>query len=80
MIQLLVIAAMTEYMVVSGEAEPEYNLTVNIDGRQVRQVKISKENLFTFDNRVVLYGLQIEPGPHTVTLSSPLHVRTTCRL
>ena len=65
----LVIAAMTEYMVVSGEAEPDYNLTVNIDGHPVRQIKVSNKNLFTFDNRVVLYGLQVEPGPHTVTLS-----------
>ena len=65
----LVIAAMADYMLVSGEAAPDYELTVEVDGRPLRQVHVSKDNFFTFDNRVLLYGLQIEPGPHEVTLT-----------
>jgi uncharacterized protein YfaS (alpha-2-macroglobulin family) len=35
----------------------------------VKEVKVTKENLFSFDNRVLLQGLQIKPGPHKITLS-----------
>jgi len=64
----LVIAAMSDYMRASGESNPDYTLVVKIDGRPVREVKVTKENFFTFDNRVLLYGLQIKPGAHTVTI------------
>ncbi len=63
-----VIAAMVDYMRASGEGNPDYSLTVKLDGAPVRKVKITKENFFTFDNRFVLYGLQVKPGPHVVTL------------
>ncbi len=65
----LVIAAMTDYMVISGEADPDYSLTVSVDGRPMKEVKLNRENLFTFDNRVLLYGLHVKPGPHEITLS-----------
>jgi len=64
----LVIAAMVDYMQASGEANPDYHLLVNIDGQQVKDVHVTKDNFFTFDNRVAFYGLQVKPGPHTVTL------------
>jgi len=64
----LVIASMVDYMRASGEADPDYHLTVNLDGQPVKDVHITKENFFTFDNRVVLSGLQVKPGPHTITL------------
>lgn len=64
----LVIAAMSDYMRASGESNPDYTLVVKIDGRPVREVKVTKENFFTFDNRILLYGLQIKPGGHTVTI------------
>ena len=63
-----VIAAMVDYMRASGEGNPDYNLTVKLDGQTVKNVKITKDNFFAFDNRFVLYGLQVKPGPHVVTL------------
>jgi uncharacterized protein YfaS (alpha-2-macroglobulin family) len=63
-----VIAAMVDYMRVSGEADPNYHLTVKLDGQPVKDVTVTKDNFFTFDNRFVLYGLQVKPGPHVVTL------------
>lgn len=65
----LVIAAMTDYMIVSGEADPDYALTVSIDGRPMKELEITKENMFAFDNRVALYGLHVKPGPHKITLA-----------
>lgn len=63
-----VIAAMVDYMQASGEGNPNYTLTVKLDGEPVKDIKITKDNFFTFDNRVALYGLQVKPGPHTITL------------
>jgi uncharacterized protein YfaS (alpha-2-macroglobulin family) len=64
-----VIAAMTDYMQASGEAAPDYSLTVSLDGEPVKEVKVTKQNLFTFDNRILLQGLQIKPGPHKITVN-----------
>ncbi len=63
-----VIAAMAEYMKASGEGDPNYDLTVKLDGQEVKKLKITKDNFFTFDNRFLLYGLQVTPGAHTITL------------
>jgi uncharacterized protein YfaS (alpha-2-macroglobulin family) len=65
----LVIAAMTDYMRASGEAAPDYSLVLSVDGRPMKQVKLTKENFFTFDNQLLLYGLQLKPGPHRITLA-----------
>jgi uncharacterized protein YfaS (alpha-2-macroglobulin family) len=65
----LVIAAMTDYMRASGEAAPDYSLTVSVDGRPMKEIKLTKENFFTFDNQLFLHGLQLKPGPHQVTLT-----------
>ena len=35
---------------------------------EVKKVKITQDNFFTFDNRFLLYGLQVKPGPHIITL------------
>jgi alpha-2-macroglobulin len=63
----LVISAMVDYMRASGEAAPDYSLTLEVDGRAVKEIKITKENFFTFDNRFVLSGLQIKPGAHKIS-------------
>lgn len=64
-----VIAAMTDFMQASGEGAPDYNLTVNLDGVPVKEVKVTKQNLFSFDNRILLQGLQVKPGPHKITIT-----------
>jgi uncharacterized protein YfaS (alpha-2-macroglobulin family) len=65
----LVIAAMADFMRVSGEAAPDYTLTVAVDGRPMKEIKLNRENFFTFDNQLLLHGLQLEPGAHTITLA-----------
>ena len=63
-----VIAAMTDYLIGNGEGTPDCTLAVSIDGQAVRQVHVTRENLFAFDNRVLLRGLQLKPGPHDVVI------------
>jgi uncharacterized protein YfaS (alpha-2-macroglobulin family) len=62
----LVIAAMTDYLRASGEAAPDYSLTLNIDGRPMKEIRVNKTNFFTFDNQLVLSGLHIKPGKHKI--------------
>lgn len=63
-----VIAAMVDYMKASGEAAPDCTVTVLVGGEAVREVKVTKDNFFTFDNRVALHGLQVRPGPQRITI------------
>ncbi len=65
----LVIAAMAEFMHVTGESAPNYSLIVSVDGRPMKEVNLTKENFFTFDNRLLLQGLQIKPGKHKITIA-----------
>ena len=44
-------------------------ITVAIDGKQAKQVKVTRDNLFTFDNKVVLEGEAVTSGEHTVTFT-----------
>ena len=64
-----VIAAMADYMVATGESAPDYSLTVSVDDKPMKEIKLTKENFFTFDNRIALYGLQVKPGPHEITIA-----------
>jgi len=64
-----VIAALTDYMVTSGESEPDYAVSVLIDGQEVCAQRVTTQNQWTFDNRMARYGLQVRPGPQTITIS-----------
>ncbi len=60
------IEAFADYIRASGEDRPDMTLTVLLDGRPVKEVRINQENLFTFDNKVVLEGEEVTTGEHTI--------------
>jgi uncharacterized protein YfaS (alpha-2-macroglobulin family) len=62
----LVVEAFADYLKASGEAEPNLSLVVLVDGKQQKAVEITKQNLFTFDNKLVIEGKDLEAGEHTV--------------
>jgi uncharacterized protein YfaS (alpha-2-macroglobulin family) len=64
----LVIEAFSDYLKASGEDSPDMSVIILVDGRKAGQVRINRENLFTFNNLVVLYGDEITTGRHTVEL------------
>ena len=64
----LCIEAMADYLRASGEDKPDMVVEVWFDGKKQKEVKITSENLFDFDNKFVLTGDAIESGPHTVEL------------
>jgi uncharacterized protein YfaS (alpha-2-macroglobulin family) len=62
----LVVEAFADYLKATGEAEPNLSLVVLLDGREQKAVEITAKNLFTFDNKLVLEGKDLEAGEHTV--------------
>lgn len=71
------VEALAEYLAASGESKPDLTLKVLVDGQVKKEVKITSENLFTFDDRVILAGDALADGKHTVefqkTGASPLY-------
>jgi len=64
----VVIEAMAEYLKASGEDSPEVTIEVLLDGKKLKEVHVTKENLFSFDNKLVLEGAEVTTGSHTLEL------------
>ncbi len=64
----LCIEALADYLRASGEDKPDLTVQVLLDGRKHKEVRINPENLFQFDNKLVLTGDAIESGKHTVEI------------
>jgi len=63
-----VIEAFAEYIKTSGEDRPDMTVEVFVDGKRHKSVKINKDNIFSFDNKLVLLGKKVTSGKHTVEL------------
>jgi uncharacterized protein YfaS (alpha-2-macroglobulin family) len=64
----VIVEAFAEYLASSGEDRPDLTLDVYFDGKKMKTVRISSENLFTFDNRFILEGKEITTGKHTLEI------------
>ncbi len=62
------IEALAEYLVASGESEPDMTIEVWLNGKKQKEVKVTAENLFSFDNKFELVGDAVETGRHTLEL------------
>ena len=71
------IEALGEYIKASGEDRPDMTVRVAYDGKQVKQEKVTAENLFSFDNAWTLPGREVADGSHTIEVtregSGPLY-------
>lgn len=50
----------------SGEGDPDMDVRIIIDDKEVHAIKITRENLFTFDGTFVLTGDAVTTGKHTI--------------
>jgi uncharacterized protein YfaS (alpha-2-macroglobulin family) len=64
----VIVEAFADYLAASGEAAPDLTLDIFFNHQKMKTVKITAENLFTFDNKLVLEGKQIPTGTHTISL------------
>jgi hypothetical protein len=63
-----VIEAFADYIKAAGEDKPDMTVSIFVDGKKHKSVKINGENLFSFDNKLVLLGEKVTTGKHTVEL------------
>jgi hypothetical protein len=64
----LCVEAFADYLRASGETQPNMMVEVWLDGQKKKEVQITSENLFTFDDKFVLTGADIPDGRHVVEL------------
>ena len=64
----LVVEAFADYLAASGEHAPEMTIEVWVDGERKKEVQITPDNLFTYDNAFVWQGTSVTAGEHTVEL------------
>src|SRR5947209_8325886 len=60
------IEALADYLKASGEDRPDMTVEVWLDGKKQKEERIDASNLFTFDNKLVLLGDQVQSGKHTL--------------
>ena len=59
------IEAFADYIKATGEDKPDMNIEILFDGKLVKNVKVDKSNLFSFDNKFILKGDELTSGKHT---------------
>jgi alpha-2-macroglobulin len=62
----IAIEAMAEFLKASGEDKPDMSVEIFIDGKKEKDVTINAENLFSFDNTLVITGDALTSGEHKV--------------
>jgi uncharacterized protein YfaS (alpha-2-macroglobulin family) len=62
------VEAMADYLRASGENKPDMTVEIHIDGKKRKAVRITADNLFTFDNKLVLSGDGVRGGAQQVEI------------
>lgn len=64
----MVVEAMADYLAATKEDQPNMTVEVFVDGTLQKTVKITPENLFSFDNVMLLEGDAVKTGAHKIEL------------
>ncbi len=62
----MVVESMADYIKATGEDQPDMTVEILIDGEVQKTVKINGENLFSFDNVLLLEGDAVTAGNHKI--------------
>ncbi len=62
----MVVESMADYIKATGEDEPDMTVEILIDREVRKTVKINGENLFSFDNALLLEGDAVTSGNHKI--------------
>jgi len=65
----MAVLALARYAKQTGELDCDQTYTITVDGQISRTVRVTKQNLFTFDDRVVLNAEALAPGKHTIKIT-----------
>ncbi|MFZ9089197.1 MAG: alpha-2-macroglobulin, partial [Planctomycetaceae bacterium] len=64
----MVVEAFVEYLKATGEDKPDMTVEIVVDNEVRKSVRITSENLFSFDNTLLLQGDELTAGEHVVEL------------
>lgn len=64
----LCIEALANYLRASGEDKPDMTVEIFVDGQKKKEERITAQNLFMFDNKLLLEGRAVESGEHKVEI------------
>lgn len=56
------VEAMADFLKASGEDKPDMTIEIYLAGKKEKEVRVASDNLFTFDNRLVLAGDAVKSG------------------
>ncbi len=77
----LAIEALAEFLRASGEDRPDMTVEILLDGAVKKSVRVTGDDLFTFDNTFVLEGAALDAGKHTLEIrrrgAGPLYANAT---
>ncbi len=62
----MVVESMADYIKATGEDQPDMTVEILVDGEVQKSVKINAENLFSFDNILLLEGEAVTSGAHQI--------------
>jgi alpha-2-macroglobulin len=65
----MAVLALARYAKQAGELDCDQTYVITVDGQISRTVRVTKKNLFTFDDRIVLDAEALAPGKHTVKIT-----------
>jgi len=60
------IEAIGDYLKATGELMPEMEISIAVDGREMKRAKVTRENLFTDDPTLTLEGDALGSGKHMI--------------
>ena len=64
----MAVYALARYARTAGELDCDQTIEVTIDGAAARTVRVNRDNLLLFDDRIELSAEQLAPGKHTVAI------------
>ncbi|MBP9854470.1 MAG: hypothetical protein KBD53_06355 [Candidatus Omnitrophica bacterium] len=62
----IAILGLADYLRTTNELSPEFNYTVMVNGKNVREGKVDRNNLFTFNRQIDLPNESLKDGENTV--------------
>ena len=62
----MVVESMSDYIKATGEDQPDMTVEILVDGEVQRSVRINGDNLFSFDNVLLIEGDAVTTGNHKI--------------
>ncbi|MCU0726234.1 MAG: hypothetical protein MUE73_10650, partial [Planctomycetes bacterium] len=64
------VLALCDYLRVSRELTPDLTVKILVDGKPLKTVRLTKDNVFTADNRLLLRGAELAAGTRVVRIEA----------